>query len=71
MSDHVQYLISQNLDIAQICNDYGVRDIIEQYTQQVAAHCAAICYHTNFVDGDAHASNILYEFNVDDCRKDT
>lgn len=34
----------------------------------VATECANICYHSSFVDSEAHAQNILYEFNVDQCK---
>lgn len=46
--------------------DQEIRKLIEL----VANQCASICYNSSFADSDAHAQNILYEFNVDNCRDD-
>lgn len=46
--------------------DQELRKLIEL----VANECASICYNSSFADSDAHAQNILFEFNVDNCRGD-
>ena len=46
--------------------DQEIRKLIEL----VATKCANLCCNSSFADSDAHAHNILYEFNVDNCRDD-
>lgn len=40
---------------------------LRKFAELIAAHCASICYTSNFEDSDAHAQNILFEFDVDGC----
>jgi hypothetical protein len=44
------------------------RAALTEYTEQIIQHCASICYKSNLEDSDAHAQNLLYEFNIDNVR---
>jgi hypothetical protein len=43
---------------------------IEKFAELIVRECASICYNSGFADPDAHAQNLLFHFNVDDCRND-
>ena len=40
----------------------------EKFAELIIEECANICYKSNLADSDAHAQNLLYEFNIDDAR---
>ena len=42
----------------------------EKLAELIVQECASICYNSGFADPDAHAQNLLFHFNVDDCRND-
>jgi hypothetical protein len=42
----------------------------EKFAELIVQECASICYNSGFADPDAHAQNLLFHFNVDDCRND-
>ena len=58
------------------CKHYGyymehneLQDQFEQkFAELIVNECAMICYHSWFMDSDAHANNLLSEFNIDNCR---
>jgi hypothetical protein len=43
---------------------------IKKFAELIVQECASICYNSGFADPDAHAQNLLFHFNVDDCRND-
>ena len=43
---------------------------IEKFAELLIEECASICYASSFADSDAHAQNLLYEFNIHNCRVD-
>ena len=49
-------------------NPSGVPSKLEKFAKLIVWECANICYNSNFQDSDAHANNLLYEFNIDNCR---
>lgn len=42
----------------------------ETFADLIVQECASICYNSGMRDSDAHAQNLLYEFNIDNCRND-
>ena len=40
----------------------------EKFAELIVRECASICYNSSLLDADAQAQNLLYEFNIDDCR---
>ena len=40
----------------------------EKFAELIVQECASICYKSLLLDADAHAQNLLYEFNIDNCR---
>ena len=42
----------------------------QKFAELIVRECASICYNSGFADPDAHAQNLLFHFNVDDCRND-
>lgn len=36
--------------------------------EQVVVECASICYNSGLSDADAHAQNILYEFDIENAK---
>lgn len=40
----------------------------EKFAELIVEECASICYKSSLLDADAHAQNLLYEFNIDNCR---
>lgn len=47
---------------------YQTRALAEKFAELIVQECASICYKSSLLDADAHAQNLLYEFNIDDCR---
>lgn len=41
---------------------------LKNFAELIIQECASICYNSSLLDADAHAQNLLYEFNIDDCR---
>ena len=41
---------------------------IKKFAQLILEECAGICYNSGLADSDAHAQNLLFEFNVNGCR---
>ena len=41
---------------------------IKKFAQLIIEECDGICYNSGFADSDAHAQNLLFEFNVNGCR---
>lgn len=42
----------------------------KRFAELIVKECASICYNSSMQDSDAHAQNLLYEFNVENCRSD-
>lgn len=42
------------------------REDIDGLIELIVSECASICYNSKLEDGDLHAQNLLYEFNIDD-----
>ena len=42
----------------------------EKFAELIIEECASICYNSHIEYGDVHAQNILYEFNINNCRND-
>ena len=40
----------------------------KKFAELIVEECASICYKSNLADSDAHAQNLLYEFNIDNAR---
>lgn len=57
--------VAVELGVYDTCN--GDREL-EKLAELVALECAAVCYNSNIPHGDIHASNILYEFDIDGAR---
>ena len=47
---------------------YQTRALAEKFAELIVQECASICYKSSLLDADAHAQNLLYEFNIDNCR---
>ena len=43
---------------------------VKKFAELIVHECASICYNSIIEYGEMHASNILYEFNIDNCRND-
>ena len=43
-------------------------DELNKFAELIVKECANICYHTTTDDGEFHAMNLLYEFNIDGCK---
>lgn len=41
---------------------------ISKFAELLIEKCASICYNSSFADSDAHAQNLLFEFNISGCR---
>lgn len=41
-------------------------DFINKFAQLIIEECASICYTSGLEDSDAHAQNLLFEFNIND-----
>lgn len=41
----------------------------QKFAELIILECASICYKSSFDDSDAHAMNLLYEFNIDGVRE--
>lgn len=59
----------------EIGKDYSLyfnltKDKVENFAKLIVQECASICYNSGLGDSDAHAQNLLYEFNIDSCRSD-
>ena len=46
------------------------RKAIMTLAELIIQECASICYNSGLKDPDAHAQNLLFHFNVDDCKND-
>jgi hypothetical protein len=46
------------------------REDIDGLIELIVSECASICYNSKLEDGDLHAQNLLYEFNIDDARNE-
>jgi len=42
----------------------------EKFAELIIQECASVCYNSGLEDPDAHAQNLLFLFNIDDCRND-
>ena len=40
----------------------------EKFAELIVLECASICYTSGLLEGDTHARNILYEFDIDCAR---
>ena len=43
---------------------------IEKFAELIVIECASICYNSGLKDSDAHAMNLMFDFNIDNCRND-
>ena len=43
-------------------------DELVKFAESIVKECSSICYKSNLNDSDAHAQNLLYEFNIDNAR---
>ena len=43
---------------------------IEKFAELIVIECASICYNSGLEDSDAHAMNLMFDFNIDNCRND-
>jgi hypothetical protein len=43
-------------------------DDLQKFAQELIEECAGICYRSNLEDCDAHAMNLLYEFDINGTR---
>jgi hypothetical protein len=41
---------------------------LNNFAELIIEQCAALCWNSGFSDGDVHAQNLLYEFNINNCR---
>ncbi len=46
------------------------KEFTEKFAELIVKECSSICYNSSMADSDAHAQNLLYEFNIDNCRED-
>ena len=72
MTKRIEELIEQATTI-----EYGVDNGFdrvtfdkEKFAESIVVECASICYNSGMQDSDAHAQNLLYEFNINNCRND-
>lgn len=56
-------------------DDYPPEDMYEYdmklykvFGELIVKECASMCYNSNMADSDAHAQNLLYEFNIDNAK---
>ena len=45
-------------------------EFFERFAQLIVIECASICYNSSLKDPDAHAQNLMFHFNIDNCRND-
>ena len=45
-------------------------DVIKKFAELIVIECASICYNSGLKDPDAHAMNLMFDFNIDNCRND-
>ena len=45
-------------------------DEIEAFAELIVKECASVCYNSELQDSDLHAQNLLYEFNINNCRNE-
>jgi hypothetical protein len=43
---------------------------IEKFAELIVIECASICYNSGLKDPDTHAQNLMFHFNIDNCRND-
>lgn len=67
MNKRIKELINQSLPAM---SGSHVQSHLEKFAELIVEECASICYKSNLEDSDAHAQNLLFEFNIDNCRED-
>jgi hypothetical protein len=43
---------------------------LEKFAELIVLECASICYNSGLKDPDTHAQNLMFHFNIDNCRND-
>ena len=43
---------------------------LEHLAELIVLECASICYNSSLKDPDTHAQNLMFHFNIDNCRND-
>jgi len=43
---------------------------LEKFAELIVIECASICYNSSLKDPDTHAQNLMFHFNIDNCRND-
>ncbi len=75
MNERIDELFGQALDQSvpetwTTLNPAQLSKLKEKFAELVVEECASICYNSGMHDSDAHAQNLLYEFNIHNCRGD-
>jgi hypothetical protein len=56
------------LDVADQKIYQEIRD--REFAELIVKECASVCYNSELQDSDLHAQNLLYEFNINNCRNE-
>ena len=43
---------------------------MQTFAELIVIECASICYNSGLKDPDTHAQNLMFHFNIDNCRND-
>ena len=43
---------------------------LDKFAELIVLECASICYNSGLKDPDTHAQNLMFHFNIDNCRND-
>ena len=71
MNERIKELIEESNEIVFSSPSTGrtTKQInLEKLAELIVKECASICYNSSLEDSDAHAQNLLYEFNIDNAR---
>lgn len=70
MNERIKWIaVNAGFDLGRDWEVIGLcEDSLKTYTELIVKECASICYNSKLKDGDAHAQNLLYEFNIDGAR---
>ena len=49
---------------------HGSMAWMEVFAESIVQECASICYNSGLKDPDTHAQNLMFHFNIDNCRND-
>jgi len=73
MNERIKELYKQaEKSVAFLSNSKESKEkiMLEKFAELIVIECASICYNSGLEDSDAHAQNLMFHFNIDNCRND-